>query len=120
MNRYLAVMLGGAVGSVARYAISLAIMGRYTGPFPIATFLINVTGSFLIGFAMTLIPGRAAPYLRPLLVTGVLGGYTTFSAFEWESYSSSRGIALLYIAASVVIGFAACWSGALLARYLTR
>jgi CrcB protein len=108
-------MLGGAVGSVVRYALSLAIMSRYTGPFPVATFLINVTGSFLIGFAMTLIPDHGAPYLRPLLVTGMLGGYTTFSAFEWESYVSSRGIAILYVAASVGLGFAACWTGAVLA-----
>jgi CrcB protein len=120
MNRYLAVMLGGAFGSVARYAISLAIMTRYTGPFPIATFLINVTGSFLIGFAMTLIPSRAPAYLRPLFVTGVLGGYTTFSAFEWESLMASRTLALVYIVSSVGIGFLACWSGAILARSLMR
>jgi fluoride exporter len=120
MNRYLAVMLGGAFGSVARYALGVAIMSRYTGRFPITTFLINVTGSFLIGFAMTLIPDRGPAYLRPLVVTGVLGGYTTFSAFEWESYISSRGIAILYMSASVGIGFLACWTGAIVARYVAR
>lgn len=120
MNRYLAVMLGGALGSVVRYALGVAIMSRYSGPFPLGTFAINVTGSFLIGFAMTLIPDRGPAYLRPLVVSGVLGGYTTFSAFEWESYVSSRGVAILYVAASVGIGFLACWAGAILARYALR
>ena len=113
-------MLGGALGSVLRYAIGMAIVSRYATAFPIATFLINVTGSFLIGVAMTAIPTTGSPILRPLIVTGMLGGYTTFSAFEWETYVSTKGVAIAYIVSSVGLGFLACWSGAVLARYLSR
>ncbi len=117
MNRYLAVMLGGAVGSVVRYALGIAIASRFPGPFPLATFAINVTGSFLIGLAFTLLPESTSPVLKPLLITGLLGGYTTFSSFEWETYVSTRNIALLYVAASVGLGFLACWLGAAAGRY---
>ncbi len=120
MNRYFAVMLGGAVGSAFRYAINLAIAGRYPGRFPLATFLINVTGSFLIGVAYPLLPTQGASLLRPLLITGVLGGYTTFSAFELETLLAPREIALLYVAASVGLGFLACWCGLLLGRAYSR
>ena len=120
LNRYLAVMLGGAFGSVARYSIGVFITARYPVPFPLATFLINVTGSFLIGFVMTAIPVGAHPVLRPLFVSGVLGGYTTFSAFEWETYSAPPVMAILYVLASVGVGFLACWSGAAVARYWGR
>jgi CrcB protein len=120
LNRYLAVMLGGAFGSVTRYAVGVLITARYAGSFPLATFLINVTGSFLIGFAMTAIPVGAHPVLKPLFVSGVLGGYTTFSAFEWETYSEPPVMAISYVLASVGLGFLACWSGAAIARYWAR
>jgi CrcB protein len=120
MNRFLAVMLGGAFGSVVRYAINIAIAGRYPSRFPIATFLINITGSFLIGLAYTALPDRHSLILRPLIITGVLGGYTTFSAFELETYLSTRSVALIYVAASVGIGFLACLSGVALGKYYTR
>lgn len=113
-------MLGGAFGSVVRYAINVAIAGRYPGRYPIATFLINVTGSFLIGLAYTALPDRGSPIIRPLLITGVLGGYTTFSAFELETFLATREIALIYVSASVGLGFLACWSGTILGRYWGR
>lgn len=120
MNRYFAVMLGGAFGSVIRYALNLAIASRYPSEFPVATFLINLTGSFLIGIAYPLLPSQDAPLLRPLLMTGVLGGFTTFSAFELETLLAPRGIALIYVAASVGFGLLACWCGLLLGRSYTR
>ena len=120
VNRYLAVMLGGAAGSALRYAISLAVIGRYTGQFPLGTFLINLTGSFLIGFALTVIPPTGYEILRPLLVTGFLGGYTTFSAFEWETLVSPRPVAVAYVVLSVGLGLAACWAGVALGRVVTR
>ena len=120
MNRYFAVMLGGAFGSVARYAINVAVADRYQSRYPIATFLINITGSFLIGVAYVALPDRGSPLLRPLIVTGVLGGYTTFSAFELEALLATREVALLYITLSVGLGLLACWSGTLVGRYWTR
>jgi len=119
MMRYLCVLGGGAVGSLLRYLAGVAIMSRWTGRFPIATFLINVTGSFAIGLVATLLANSANPNLRPLIITGLLGGYTTFSSYEWEAFGAVRGgavgIGLLYLVGSVVIGFLACWLGVALA-----
>ena len=88
--KYLLVMLGGGFGSLARYLAGTAIMSRYGGRFPFATLAVNVTGCFLIGLLMTYFTERLPPstYWRPLLVVGFLGGYTTFSSFEWETYSA--------------------------------
>ncbi len=115
-------MLGGATGSLARYLAGTAIMTRYGGRFPLGTLAVNVSGSFLIGLLMTLFTERFQPHAnwRPLLVIGFLGGYTTFSAFEWETYSSVREgrpwLGLLNVVASVALGYAAVWLGAALAR----
>jgi CrcB protein len=88
-----------------------------------ATFLINVTGSFAIGVLATLLANTTNPNWRPLLITGLLGGYTTFSSFEWETLVAARGgaggIALLYVIGSVVLGYAACWLGVAVASMLT-
>ena len=91
--KYLLILLGGGAGSLSRYLVGTAIVTRYADRFPIAgTMTINVTGSFLIGLLMTMITERfgANSNLRPLLVIGFLGGYTTFSSFEWETYSAVR------------------------------
>jgi CrcB protein len=103
------------VGSLLRYAAGVAIMTRWNGRFPIATFLINISGSFAIGILSTLLANSTNPLLRPLLITGLLGGYTTFSSFEWETLAAARGgaggIALLYVLGSVMVGYLACWLG---------
>jgi CrcB protein len=119
--RCLLVLAGGAVGSLTRYLVALAINERYDGRFPLATFLINVTGSFIIGLLLVLLDRKDLlhPNLRPLLVTGFLGGYTTFSTFEWELLALGRSappMAVLYGLSSVVVGVLACWAGASLAR----
>ncbi|HEX4277199.1 MAG TPA: fluoride efflux transporter CrcB [Bryobacteraceae bacterium] len=119
--RCLLVLTGGAVGSLARYLAALGIDEHYDGRFPLATFLINVTGSFLIGLLLVILDRRELlhPNLRPLLVTGLCGGYTTFSTFEWEIFARGRsapGFALVYAIASVVFGLMACWAGASFAR----
>lgn len=113
--RYLCVLAGGAAGSLLRYVAGLAITSRWNGSFPMGTFLINVTGSFAIGVIASLLANATNPLWRPLLITGVLGGYTTFSSFEWETISAARGgatgIAWLYLIASVALGYLACWLG---------
>ena len=122
MDRYLLVMLGAAAGGAARYAIGTAVMQRFGIRFPLGTFVVNVSGCFLIGVLMTLLTERwtAYPQWRLLLVVGVLGGYTTFSSFAWETYQSVRDsspvIGLANILGSVTLGYAAVWCGALLAR----
>jgi CrcB protein len=118
--KYLLVVLGGGLGSLARYLAGTAITTRFASPFPLGTMAINITGSFLIGLLMTLLSERLPhPNWRLLLVVGFLGGYTTFSSFEWETFSAVRGggfwIGLLNVAGSVGLGYAAVWLGALLA-----
>ena len=122
MNRYLLVMLGAAAGGVARYIVWAAISERFSGRFPLGTLVVNLTGCFAIGVLMTALTERwvADPRWRLLLVTGVLGGYTTYSSFAWETFQSVRDgspwIGLSYVMASVMLGYLAVWFGAILAR----
>lgn len=115
------VMLGGATGSLARYLLGIAIATRADVRFPFGTVCINITGSFLIGFLMTLLTERFSPHpnLRLLLVVGFLGGYTTFSSFEWETFGllrdGARWLGLLNLVGSVIVGYIAVWLGAALA-----
>jgi CrcB protein len=115
------VMLGAAAGGLARYVIGSAITGRFGGNFPLGTFLVNVSGSFMIGVIMTLLTERwvVHPNWRLLLVTGVLGGYTTFSSMEYETLQAvRRGIpwtGLFYALGSLIIGYFAAWLGMVLA-----
>ena len=120
MDKYLLVLVGGAIGSLARYLAGTAVMSRFTGRFPLGTLVVNVTGCFLIGAVMTLLTQKSAnPNWRMFLVVGFLGGYTTFSSFEWEAYSSIRGgdrwMGLLYVTGSVMLGYAAVWLGSAIA-----
>lgn len=122
MDRYLLVMLGAGIGGMARYWIGTAVMQRFGGRFPLGTLVANVTGSFLIGLLMTLFTERWMPHpnWRLLLVVGVLGGYTTFSSFEYETFQAARDggwlLGLLNVVSSVVLGYIAVWLGFLLAR----
>ncbi len=115
------VMLGGATGSLMRFMLGTAIMNRVGGRFPLGTVVINITGSFLIGFIMTILTERLSPHpnWRLLLVVGFLGGYTTFSSFEWETLGlvkdGGRWLGLLNLIGSVVIGYLAVWLGAVVA-----
>jgi fluoride exporter len=122
LTRYLLVAIGGGTGALARYVAASAIMTRFGGKFPLGTLAINVTGSFLIGFLMTILTGRfqVDPRWRLLLVVGFLGGYTTFSSFEWETYTSVREgelwAGMLNVVSSVMLGYVAVWLGSMLAR----
>jgi len=121
LDRYLMVLLGGGAGSLARYVIGTAIMNRAGGRFPLGTVFINLTGSFLIGFIMTILTERLTPNpnWRLLLVVGFLGGYTTFSSFEWETLSlvrdGARWLGLINVLGSVMFGYVAVWLGAVVA-----
>ena len=115
---------GGGAGSVLRYAVGLWVEAR-TGPgFPWGTFAVNVSGCFLIGVLATLADEHAwiTPAARLALVTGVLGGFTTFSTFgleTWELVEDGRALlALANAAASVLMGLAAVVIGVQLTRQL--
>ncbi len=118
MNRYLAVLSGAGLGGLARYIIGTAITARLGGRFPFGTLTINITGSFLAGAVMILLTERLAAHdnWRLFLVVGFLGGYTTFSAMEYETFLAVRAregwTAMGYVAASVILGYAAVWLGA--------
>lgn len=112
----LLVALGGAVGSVARYLVSVAALATLGAGFPWGTLAVNIAGSAAIGVAAGMgIEGQQ----RLLLVTGLLGGFTTFSAFSLETgalFERSPLLAALYVLASVTLGLAAF----ALAWWLTR
>ena len=122
MGRYLCVLAGGAVGSLTRYLLGRAIVERLpNSQFAWGTLFVNVTGSFLIGLLMTLIVERyrLPHYWQLTLVVGLLGGYTTFSSFEYDAYLATRGghhwLTAAYLLASVGFGYAAVWLGVLAA-----
>lgn len=122
MDRYLVVFAGAGLGGLMRFAFATWILARYSGRFPLGTFLINVSGSFLIGLLMTVFTECGLhPHSnwRLFLVVGVLGGFTTFSSFEYEAYHAVRGgaraVGLLYVAGSVMAGYLAVWTGTVLA-----
>ena len=120
MDRYLVVLAGAGFGGLARYVAGSWIMLKYGGRFPLGTLIINVSGSFLIGVLMTLLTERLNPHpnWRLFLVVGFLGGYTTFSSFEYEIYQSvrdgARWMGMLYLTGSVLLGYLGVWMGALL------
>lgn len=123
MIKVIAVLLGGAVGTGFRYSIATFIYSKVEQPgFPYATFLINVTGSFIIGLLVELFEARlpVSPTLRVALLTGVLGGYTTFSSFSLETFSLIRNghawSAALNAIGSVALGLLAVWLGVRLAQ----
>jgi CrcB protein len=122
LDRYLAVLTGAGLGGLTRYVMGTWIMAKYGGRFPLGTFLINVSGSFLIGVLMTLLTERFQPHAnwRLFLVVGVLGGYTTFSSFEYETFQAVRDgarlMGLIYVMSSVVLGYFGVWLGTIIAR----
>lgn len=109
----LLVGLGGALGSILRYGVGLAL---HSTTFPYATLIVNVVGCFCIGLVLPSLDRIAtlAPEIRLLVVVGFLGGFTTFSAFGNESVAlvrSGASIALVNVAANVVLGLAAVVAG---------
>ncbi|MDX2033479.1 MAG: fluoride efflux transporter CrcB [Blastocatellia bacterium] len=125
MTRLLLVLLGGALGAGCRYGVSLLVASLIgVRQFPVATFLINVSGSFLIGVLAEWFDARAnaSPDLRAAILVGLLGGYTTFSSFSLETFNLLRdgawAKALLYPVASLTLGLLAVWCGVQLARWM--
>lgn len=119
---YLIVFLGGGVGAALRHGINLAV-GRMLGTaFPYGTLLINITGSFIMGLvaAYFAFKGDASQHWRLFLTTGILGGYTTFSAFSLDVallYERGEiGMAALYVSASVGLSIVGLFAGLALVR----
>ncbi len=115
-----AVALGAAVGALLRWVAGLALNGVWAG-FPLGTLLVNALGGLLIGVAMVWFARSPHELLRLLLVTGLLGGFTTFSSFSAESLGLLQrgdwGLALLHSAAHLLCALACCALGYALARW---
>ncbi|MFN8469545.1 MAG: fluoride efflux transporter CrcB [Caldilineaceae bacterium] len=113
------VFIGGALGSLLRWWLGSAVGERYTGKFPLGTFVINVTGAFVMGLLSTLMNvdwrDRLGSFFTALVLTGLLGGYTTFSSYELDTVMAynkqERGIAFLYWVGSVAAGLLAAALG---------
>jgi len=122
MSRFLAVAAGGALGAVSRYSVALLVAMFWKRDFPLATLLINVSGSFVLGFFATFAAGKTSldPVWRLLVATGFVGAYTTFSTFEYETQrlteSGAAWWGALNVVTSVAAGFAAVQLGVFLAR----
>jgi CrcB protein len=119
--KYLIVGVGGFLGAVARYIVATYIGSRYGVRFPYGTFVINMSGCFLIGFIVTLLARTtASQYWRYFIPIGFIGAYTTFSTFEYETLRAVQDgqftTGLLNVAFSVVVGFVAVWAGAAIGR----
>jgi len=118
----LLVGLGGGIGSILRYLTSVVINKNFSTTFPLATFVINMLGCFIIGILVSLMDKQpwAGDNFKYFFVTGFCGGYTTFSTFANENVSLMNSnhsfIAFAYIAASVVAGLIAVWCGMVLGK----
>ena len=123
MLKYVVVGIGGFAGAIARYALGAYIGGRFGVRFPLGTFIINMSGSFLIGLILALFDRTtASAYWRYLIPIGFIGAYTTFSTFEYETLRAIQDgqlmTGLLNVVLSLVIGFIAVWAGAAIGRIL--
>ena len=120
-----AVAAGGAIGSVLRYVVGFAFIQRFGPGFPWGTIVINITGSFLIGivaeFSATRVFG-VTQLVRVLLMTGLLGGYTTFSMFSFDALNliteGAVRLAVAYVLVSAVLGILAAMAGVASVRLL--
>jgi CrcB protein len=124
---YLLVFIGGGLGSTLRHIVNVVCLRLLGTAFPYHTFIINITGSIIMGLIAGYLTfafrGEASQPWRLFLMTGVLGGYTTFSAFSLDAVllyeRGAIGLALFYVLGSVVFSIAGLFAGLALVRHLT-
>ncbi len=122
LTNILCVAAGGALGAVARYAFSASPLNAVFEKFPFPTFLVNIIGSFLIGFCLIVFADKinVSDHIRLLVFVGFLGAFTTFSTFELEIWTLVKDghyvSSLFYLTASVVVGFVGLLAGVWLGR----
>jgi CrcB protein len=124
LQKYFLIAFGGALGSMARYWVGATIANRMGAKFPYGTFVINISACVIIGFCLTFLAKRADlnPAWRFLVPVGFIGAYSTFSTYEWETFSTVRTgaflLAAFYSVSSLILGLAAVWGGSVIAEIL--
>ncbi len=122
MLNALAVGCGGFIGAASRYLFATLVNRNYSGSFPISTLIINIVGSFLIGFLaqlfINLYPDNKRMQL--FLTTGILGGFTTFSTFSLETVNLFQDGNTITAALNIVLSIAFCLAGAVLGKMLAK
>jgi CrcB protein len=122
MRTILGITVAGAAGALARYGIEGVISQRSSSAFPWGTFVVNISGAFLLGLMFTLMTERFAvsPWLRSTLAIGFLGAYTTFSTLSLETFrlieDNALVLAALNSAGSLAVGIVAVYAGVIVAR----
>jgi len=122
MANYFIIGIGGFFGAVCRYMVALWIGQKWGRTFPLGTFVVNISGSFLISLLMSLFTERfmVSPQVRLFLVVGFIGAYTTFSTFEYETGNLLKdgewSIASANVILSVIAGFVALKLGEIIAK----
>jgi fluoride exporter len=114
MQNYLLVFAGGGMGAVARYWLSGLVYARFGTAFPYGTLVVNIVGCILIGFLMSLLEDRflVYPSVRIFLTIGILGGFTTFSSFSFETLTLFQDGQILYGTANIFVSIITCVGGA--------
>lgn len=124
MRTIVAIAIAGALGALARYGVGGLILTRTGRTFPWETFVVNVTGSFLLGFVFTLMTEQltTASWLRAAVTIGFVGAYTTFSTLSYETYrlleDGALGLAAANVLGSVAAGLLAVYLGIVAGRAL--
>jgi CrcB protein len=122
LQKYVLIAFGGALGSLARYWVGSAVASRMGTRFYYGTFVVNITACLIIGFSLTWLGQRTDinPAWKFLIPIGFVGAYSTFSTYEWETFTMLETgaflIAALYVTLSILVGLIAVWAGVLLAR----
>jgi fluoride exporter len=122
MQNYVLVFVGGGLGAAARYWLSGWVPGKLGSDLPVGTLAVNLLGCFLIGLLMSAFEERflTQPSIRVFVTIGVLGGFTTFSTFSFETIALLRDGEMFYATVNVLVSIVTCLGGTALGIYIGR